>query len=73
MRISARNQINGTITEIKKGATIAHVLINIGDIDLGGPLIMSAIPSESVDLLGLKVGDSAYVVVQASDVMIAVD
>jgi molybdopterin-binding protein len=38
VRISARNQIEGTIMEVKKGATTAHVLINIGDIDIGGPV-----------------------------------
>jgi molybdopterin-binding protein len=55
MRVSARNQIKGTIKEVKKGATTAHVLIDIGDIDIGGPLITSSITNESVDRLGLKV------------------
>jgi molybdopterin-binding protein len=73
VRISARNQFEGTITEVKKGATTAHVLVNIGDIDIGGPLITSSITNESVDRLGLKVGGSVYVVVKASDVMIGVD
>jgi molybdopterin-binding protein len=73
MRISARNQIEGTITEVKKGATTAHVPVNIGDIDIGGPLITSSITNESVDRLGLKIGDRVYVVVKASDVMIGVD
>jgi molybdopterin-binding protein len=70
MRISARNQIKGTIKEVKRGATTAHVLIDIG---IGGPLIMSSITNESVDGLGLKVGGSVYVIVKASDVMIGVD
>ena len=30
MRISARNQIKGTVTEVKKGATTSHVLVDIG-------------------------------------------
>ena len=68
MRISARNQIKGTITEVKKGATTAHVLV-----DIGGPIITSSITNESVDGLGLKVGGSVYVVIKASDVMIGVD
>jgi molybdopterin-binding protein len=63
----------GTIKEVKKGATTAHVLVDIGDTDIGGPLIMSSITNESVDSLGLKVGGSVYVVVKASDVMIGVD
>ena len=73
MRISVRNQIKGTIKEIKKGATTAHVLVDIGDTDIGSPLITSSITNESVDHLGLKVGGSVYVVIKASDVMIGVD
>jgi molybdopterin-binding protein len=73
MRISARNQIKGTIMEVKKGATTAHVLVDIGDSNIGGPLITSSITNESVDRLGLRVGRSVYVVVKASDVMIGVD
>jgi molybdopterin-binding protein len=66
MRISARNQIRGTIREVKKGATTAHVLVDIGDTDIGGPLITASITNESVDELGLKVGSSVCVVVKAS-------
>ncbi len=72
MRISARNQIR-TIREVKKGAITAHVLVDIGDTDIGGPLITASITNESVDELGLKVGSSVCVVVKASDVMIGVD
>jgi molybdopterin-binding protein len=73
MRISARNQIKGTIKEVKRGATTAHVLVDIGDVDIGGPLITSSITNEAVDDLGLKVGGSVRVVIKASDVMIGVD
>jgi molybdopterin-binding protein len=73
MRISARNQIKGTIMEVKQGATTAHVLVDIGDSNIGGPLITASITNESVDGLGLKVGGSVYVVVKASDVMIGTD
>jgi len=31
MKLSARNQLKGTIVEVKKGATTAHVRIDIGD------------------------------------------
>jgi molybdopterin-binding protein len=64
MRISARNQIKGTIKKVKKGGTTAHVLVDIGDVDLGGPLITASITNESVDRLGLKDGDSVYVIVK---------
>jgi len=69
MRISARNQIKGTVVEVKKGATTSHIRVDIG----GGTIITSAITNESVDDLGLKPGGKAIVVVKASDVMIAVD
>lgn len=68
MRISARNQIKGTVREVKKGATTAHVLV-----DIGGQVVTSSITNESVDALGIKPGSSVYVVVKASDVMIGVD
>jgi molybdopterin-binding protein len=69
MRISARNQIKGTVVEVKKGATTSHVRVDIGN----GQIITSAITNEAVDDLGLKAGSKAIVVVKASDVMIAVD
>ena len=52
MRISARNQIKGTVVEVKKGATTSHVRVDIGS----GPIITSAITNEAVDDLGLKAG-----------------
>jgi molybdopterin-binding protein len=69
MRISARNQIKGTVVEVKKGATTSHVRVDIG----GGQIITSSITNEAVDDLGIKAGGKATVVVKASDVMIAVD
>lgn len=69
MRISARNQLKGTITAIEKGATTAHVRIDVGN----GSIVTSSITNEAVDELGLEVGASAYAVIKASDVMVAVD
>ena len=69
MRISARNQIKGTVVEVKKGATTSHVRVDIG----GGNIVTSSITNEAVDELGIKVGGKATIVVKASDVMIAVD
>ena len=68
MRISARNQIMGTVVDVKKGATTSHVRVDIGN----GQIITSAITNEAVDELAIKVGDQVTVVVKASDVMIAV-
>jgi molybdopterin-binding protein len=69
MRLSARNQIKGKILDVRKGATTAHVRVEIAP----NQVITSAITNEAVDELGLKVGASATVVIKASDVMIAVD
>lgn len=68
MKISARNQLKGTIVEIVKGATTAHVKL-----DIGGAIVTSAITNAAVDELKLAVGQQAYAVVKASDVMIAID
>ena len=69
MRISARNQIKGTVIEVKKGATTSHVRVDIGN----GQIITSSITNEAVDELGIKPNGHVTVVVKASDVMIAVD
>ena len=68
MKISARNAIPGKIVEIHKGATTAHVRIDIG----GGTVVTASITNESVEELNLKVGDKAFAVIKASDVMVAV-
>jgi molybdopterin-binding protein len=68
MKLSARNQLKGTIKTVTKGQTTAHV-----EIDVGGALLTASITNEAVDALKLKVGQSAYAVVKASDVMIGVD
>jgi molybdopterin-binding protein len=69
MKISARNQFKGKILEVKKGATTAHVRLEIAP----GQVITSSITNEAVEELGLKVGGSAIAIIKASSVMIAVD
>jgi len=69
MRLSARNQIKGKIVEVKKGATTAHVRLEIAP----GQIITASITNEAVDELGLKAGAAAFAVIKASDVMIAVE
>ncbi|MCP4620888.1 MAG: transporter [Bradyrhizobium sp.] len=68
MKISARNIIKGKVVEITKGATTAHVKI-----DIGGQVLTSAITNEAVDALKLAKGQEAYAVIKASDVMVAID
>ena len=69
MRLSARNQLRGTIVEVTKGSTTAHVRIDIG----GGVVVTASVTNEAVDELGLKVGEAAQAIVKASDVMVGVD
>ena len=68
MKLSARNIIKGKIVEVTKGATTAHVKI-----DIGGQIVTSAITNEAVDALKLAKGQDAYAVIKASDVMVAID
>ena len=69
MKLSARNILKGRIVEVTKGATTAHVRIEIK----GGAVITSSITNEAVEELRLTVGDEAYAVIKASDVMVARD
>ena len=68
MKISARNLIKGTIVDVVKGQTTAHVRI-----DANGTIITASITNEAVDELGLVKGKQAYAVIKASDVMVATE
>ncbi|MBI5131653.1 MAG: TOBE domain-containing protein [Rhodopseudomonas palustris] len=68
MKISARNQLKGTIIDIQKGATTSHVRIDIG----GGAVVTAAITNEAVDELKLAKGQAATAVIKASDVLVAI-
>jgi molybdopterin-binding protein len=68
MQLSARNKLKGKIVDVKKGATTAHVRI-----DIGGQVVTAAITNESADELKLAAGQTAYAVIKASDVMVGID
>ena len=68
VKISARNRLKGKIVEVKKGATTAHVRL-----DVSGAIVTASITNEAVDELGLKVGQMAYAIIKASDVMVGLD
>jgi len=68
MKLSARNVIKGKVLAITKGATTAHVKL-----DVAGTSVTASITNEAVDELNLQVGQQAYAVIKASDVMVAVD
>jgi molybdopterin-binding protein len=69
MRLSARNVLKGRITGVTRGATTAHVKIEIGP----GVVITASITNEAVDELRLANGEQAYAVIKASDVMVGKD
>jgi molybdate transport system regulatory protein len=69
MKISARNQLPGTIKMLKKGMVNSEIVLTLA----GGAEVVSVITNDAVESLGLKVGGKAYAVVKASSVMIAVD
>ena len=68
MKISARNVFKGKIIEVTKGATTAHVKI-----DIGGIVVTSSITNASVENLKLAAGKEAYAIIKASDVMVGID
>lgn len=69
MKISARNKLRGTVLEVTKGATTAHVRLDVG----GGAVVTASITNEAVDELKLAKGQTAYAIIKASDVMIGVE
>ena len=68
MKISARNQFKGVVTNINEGAVNAIVFI-----EANGEVISSTISLNAVKELGLKKGDAAYAIIKATEVMIATE
>jgi len=66
MKISARNQLAGTVLSVTPGAVNGTVNVDIG----GGNIITSSITEEAIADLGLATDDRATVLIQASDVLI---
>jgi molybdopterin-binding protein len=66
MKLSARNVLPGKVVAVTKGATTAHVKVEL----TAGGTVLSSITNEAVDELGLKVGDAVSAVIKSSDVMI---
>ena len=66
MKLSARNILPGKVVAVTKGATTAHVKIELAS----GVSMFASITNEAVDDLALKVGDSVSAVIKSSDVMV---
>lgn len=69
MKLSARNQLQGVITEVIKGVTTTVVKIEVRN-----PAVISAsITHEAAEELGLKVGKNACAVIKASEVIVGIE
>jgi molybdopterin-binding protein len=68
VKLSARNQLTGTVSEIRRGEAIANVVLEVA-----GQRLVASITVEAVDELELAPGSKVTAVVKASDVIIAID
>lgn len=68
MKISARNQLKGKISDINVGAVNANI-----QIDVNGTHISAVITLESCKAMKLEVGNEVYAIVKASSVLIAIE
>ena len=66
MKLSARNQLNGKITNVEKGAVMANVKIEITE----PGVITAAITKESAEQLGLSEGDDVTAIIKSTEVII---
>jgi molybdate transport system regulatory protein len=67
-KLSARNQLQGTVTQVKPGAVNSEV-----DIELkSGNKVAATVTNESIESLGLRKGQSASAVFKAGAVILAV-
>jgi molybdopterin-binding protein len=66
MKLSARNQLTGTVTSVNEGAAIANV-----EIDVNGQRLVASITVEAARDLSLEEGAQVTAIVKASDVILA--
>jgi molybdate transport system regulatory protein len=69
LRLSARNQLRGTVHSVKRGAVNAEVSMTLD----GGTVITAVVTNESVDALGLADGTAAIAAFKASSVILGVN
>lgn len=65
MQISGRNKLRGKVKDVKTGAVMAQVIL-----DVNGQEVVSAITNDSVNELGLKPGDDITALIKSTDVML---
>ncbi len=69
MRLSARNQLAGTVQSIKEGVITAEVVVKLD----GGEAVVAVITVESVHSLNLKVGDKVRAIIKSTEILIATE
>ena len=67
-RISARNQLRGTVEDVVLGTVTAKVTVRVGE-----NLIESVITRQSVEEMDIKVGDNVTALIKSTEVMIMTD
>lgn len=65
MTLSARNRLEGKITELQLGGVMAHVVIQVGNNS-----IESVITRRSAEEMNLKLGDTVSAVIKSTEVML---
>ncbi|MEJ7653525.1 MAG: TOBE domain-containing protein [Chloroflexia bacterium] len=65
MELSARNQLKGTVKNVKLGEVMAEVVMSVGDQE-----VVSAITRSSAERLALAPGDDVTVIIKSTEVMI---
>ena len=70
MRLSTRNQLTGTITDVTPGAVMATVKVRL---DGGDQVVTASITKDAVEDLGLQVGLAATVLIKSTEVAIGVE
>ncbi len=66
MRLSARNQLAGTVASVDLGAVMATVVIRLQ----GGEEVVAAITKDSAERLALAEGDAVTAIIKATEVMV---
>jgi molybdopterin-binding protein len=70
MRLSTRNQLTGTITDVEIGTVMAVVKVRL---DGGDQIVTSSVTKDAALDLGLKVGQAATVFIKSTEVTIGVE
>lgn len=67
--LSARNQLPGTVSTIRKGAVNAHLGIELAN----GYIVTGSVTNEAIDSLGLQVGAAAVAIIKSTDVLLGIE